>query len=158
MITTRTYLKGCDWCNATGFARNSNPSFSGNTSLTELCPVCNGNKTITVTEVAEMPTEEDTKEFASKMHDCMSNEIMQTVAEMPTEEEARKQAELKFMDEIHQAIWISGCEWFRNRMSKPNNSEQQLWRDIQEREREGFCSPAHSSPKNIDSSKTPENI
>ena len=73
MKTTRTYLKGCDWCNATGFVRNSNPSFSGNTSLTELCPVCNGNKTITVTEVAEMPTEEERDEAAM---DCIRNDDM----------------------------------------------------------------------------------
>ena len=59
MKTTRTYLKGCDWCNAKGVIPNTNPAFCGNTSFTELCPVCNGTKTVTVTEVAEMPTEEE---------------------------------------------------------------------------------------------------
>ena len=50
------------------------------------------------------------------------------VAEMPREEEIRNQSELKFVNEIHQAIWISGCKWFRNRMSKPNNCRG--WADL----------------------------
>ena len=65
MTTTRTYLKGCDWCNAKGVIPNSNPAFCGNTSFTEICPVCNGNKTVTVTEVAEMPTEVTDDEIAA---------------------------------------------------------------------------------------------
>ena len=93
------------------------------------------------------------------------------VAEMPTEEECATEGKRRFttntgvlQSEKYQGF-ISGTKFCRNRMSsseKSNNctgeGERQLWRDIQEREREGFCSPAHSSPKNIDSSKTPENI
>jgi DnaJ-class molecular chaperone len=45
MKTTRTYIKGCDWCNATGTV----PTYYGYDS----CPVCNGLKTITVTEIIE---------------------------------------------------------------------------------------------------------
>lgn len=39
---------------------------------------------------------------------------------MPTDEEIRNQAEVKFVNEIHQAIWISGCNWFRSRMKGEN--------------------------------------
>jgi len=43
---TRTYTKGCEWCNATGYV-----STVGISSLTwETCPVCNGAKVVTVTE------------------------------------------------------------------------------------------------------------
>jgi hypothetical protein len=49
MKTTRTYSKGCDWCNATGLV----PSGLSTTLIRETCPVCNGNKLITVTEIIE---------------------------------------------------------------------------------------------------------
>ena len=101
------------------------------------------------------------------------------IAEMPTEEE-RKDIKSGIIDNLHK-FWEKEnhtlgeeaainmtirvmSEWFRNRTTsseKPNNhtrGEERLWRDIQEKEREGFCSPAHSSPKNVDSSKIPENI
>lgn len=61
---------------------------------------------------------------------------------MPSEEEIRKQGDLKFDNFLHKALWGGGAlwviEWFRNRMSsteKPNNSEQQMGRDIQEADR-----------------------
>ena len=44
-MKTKTYLKGCEWCNATGYVASYNL-----TNTTEVCPVCNGNKTIIVTE------------------------------------------------------------------------------------------------------------
>jgi len=50
MKTTKTYLKGCDWCNATG---QKFPMEHNGTSFSSLCPVCNGAKTILVTEVTE---------------------------------------------------------------------------------------------------------
>lgn len=50
----RTYFKGCEWCNATGFTQHYyNPmnTPSGSTSaLTNTCPVCNGTGTVLVTE------------------------------------------------------------------------------------------------------------
>ena len=53
MKTTRTYLQGCTWCNASGFVPSNN--FGMNTTpLTNTCPVCNGVKTIVVTEVTEL--------------------------------------------------------------------------------------------------------
>ena len=45
---TRTYLSGCTWCNATGIV--SNPTIGLSTNITIVCPVCNGSKTIVVTE------------------------------------------------------------------------------------------------------------
>jgi hypothetical protein len=47
---TRTYLSGCPWCNATGVKYPM--QYEGNT-FTSVCPVCNGGKTIIVTEVIE---------------------------------------------------------------------------------------------------------
>ena len=53
-MKTRTYKKKCDNCNGTGFVSTwYNPYNEKNistTSLTNVCPVCNGNQTITVTE------------------------------------------------------------------------------------------------------------
>ena len=51
MKTTRTYLSGCTWCNASGFVNN--PNGYSSLSLTITCPVCNGAKTIIVTETQE---------------------------------------------------------------------------------------------------------
>ena len=47
----RTYITGCGWCGATGFA--TNPEFDPNvtcSSQTIICPVCIGTKVITVIE------------------------------------------------------------------------------------------------------------
>jgi hypothetical protein len=50
MKTTRTYIQGCTWCNAQGFIKHI-----GNytTDATTICPVCNGAKTIIITETTE---------------------------------------------------------------------------------------------------------
>jgi len=48
---TKTYLSGCTWCNATGFVKEPFPTTTG--GLTQVCPVCNGNKTIIVTETTD---------------------------------------------------------------------------------------------------------
>jgi len=48
MKITKTYLSGCTWCNARGFVPN--PDMGISTSTTIICPVCNGAKTIVVTE------------------------------------------------------------------------------------------------------------
>ena len=54
MKITRTYQKGCDWCNATGHVTNPNPNWGiTGTELTIICPVCNGSKTVIVTEIIE---------------------------------------------------------------------------------------------------------
>jgi hypothetical protein len=54
------YLKGCDFCNATGFV----PETGLSTSVIRTCPVCNGSKVITVTEseFASQPPVEDKTE------------------------------------------------------------------------------------------------
>ncbi len=46
-MKTRTYLQGCTWCQGTG----SVPTQNSSTGTTEVCPVCNGAKTVTVTEI-----------------------------------------------------------------------------------------------------------
>lgn len=51
MKTTRTYLSGCTWCNARGYVMN--PAMGLVTDITVTCPVCNGAKTIIVTEYIE---------------------------------------------------------------------------------------------------------
>lgn len=58
MKTTKTYLSGCTWCNARGYVNN--PALGYFTDLIITCPVCNGIKTIIVTEVIE--TEEQSKQ------------------------------------------------------------------------------------------------
>jgi hypothetical protein len=52
MKTTRTYLSGCTWCDATGVKY---PMHNTGTGWSSICPVCNGAKTIVITEVTEMP-------------------------------------------------------------------------------------------------------
>ena len=51
-MITRTYLKGCDWCKATGQVSKPHP-YPISTSVCEKCPVCNGTKTILVSEIIE---------------------------------------------------------------------------------------------------------
>jgi len=52
MKTTRTYLDGCKHCGATGIvAYYGNPNITG--GMSNICPVCQGNKVITVTETIE---------------------------------------------------------------------------------------------------------
>ena len=47
----KTYPKACEYCNATGFITRD--AIRNTTSvLTEICPVCNGNKVIVVTETS----------------------------------------------------------------------------------------------------------
>lgn len=52
MKTTRQYISACTWCNATGYVKIPNPGFM-TSALTGICPVCEGMKTIVVTEVIE---------------------------------------------------------------------------------------------------------
>jgi hypothetical protein len=49
MKTTKTYLTGCTWCNATGYVNASGLT----TNSQDICPVCNGSKVKIVTEVTE---------------------------------------------------------------------------------------------------------
>jgi DnaJ-class molecular chaperone len=53
MKTTKTYLSGCTWCNAIGMVKNYDNFGMGTTSLMKECPICNGAKTIVVTEIIE---------------------------------------------------------------------------------------------------------
>jgi hypothetical protein len=55
MKTTRTYLTGCTWCNATGVKY---PMTNNGAGFTNVCPVCNGAGIITVTEVTEFESSE----------------------------------------------------------------------------------------------------
>jgi hypothetical protein len=48
-MITRTYLKGCEWCQSTGQVLDGYPVMG--TNVFRDCPVCNGSKTILVTEV-----------------------------------------------------------------------------------------------------------
>jgi DnaJ-class molecular chaperone len=50
MKTVRTYPSGCTWCNATG---HKFPMQHDGTDFSSICPVCNGAKTIIVTETVE---------------------------------------------------------------------------------------------------------
>jgi DnaJ-class molecular chaperone len=52
MKTIRTYLSGCTWCNATGVVASKDYGMK-TTPLMTPCPVCNGSKTIIVTETIE---------------------------------------------------------------------------------------------------------
>ena len=54
VITERTYLSGCTWCDGIGFVTNKY-YVDYTTPLTHICPVCNGNKTIIVTEIIKQP-------------------------------------------------------------------------------------------------------
>jgi hypothetical protein len=54
MKTTRTYLDGCKHCGAIGSVLN--PNFNPNITLSHhviTCPVCQGSKTVLVTETIE---------------------------------------------------------------------------------------------------------
>jgi hypothetical protein len=51
MKITRTYISGCNWCNATGYVLNPHPQLTGEFNMT--CPVCQGAKMIMVTETFE---------------------------------------------------------------------------------------------------------
>jgi len=53
MKTVRTYLQGCNFCNAVGMVRNWDNFGMGTTQMMKTCPVCNGAKTIIVTETIE---------------------------------------------------------------------------------------------------------
>lgn len=50
MKVKRTYLSGCTWCHATGFIKNDNPHPEVTSAIIIVYPVCNGAKTILVTE------------------------------------------------------------------------------------------------------------
>lgn len=56
MKTTKTYLSGCTWCKGIGVILKPTPGTT--TSMTDVCPVCNGSKVITITEVTEIDTRE----------------------------------------------------------------------------------------------------
>jgi hypothetical protein len=54
MKITKTYLSGCTWCGALGVIESRRlPHQTVSSSLTEICPVCNGAKTVVVTEIIE---------------------------------------------------------------------------------------------------------
>jgi DnaJ-class molecular chaperone len=50
MKTTKTYPSLCTTCQGSGFVISKSLSTS---STTEICPVCNGTKVMTVTEITE---------------------------------------------------------------------------------------------------------
>jgi hypothetical protein len=79
MITTRTYLKGCDWCNATG---HKFPMQHNGTDFSSICPACNGNKVITVTETFESKDEslrDELIEFATENKEIFYSRPMEFV-------------------------------------------------------------------------------
>ena len=46
----RTYPKACEYCSAVGVVSTKRDNYSTTSALTEICPVCKGNKVITVIE------------------------------------------------------------------------------------------------------------
>lgn len=52
MKTTKIYLSGCVWCNATGFVPTNDYGMN-TTPQTEMCPVCQGKKVIQIIETTE---------------------------------------------------------------------------------------------------------
>jgi hypothetical protein len=54
MVMVRTYLKGCEWCGATGKVPVRHP-WGTAAPLEETCPVCNGTGTVVVTETDNSP-------------------------------------------------------------------------------------------------------
>lgn len=46
----KTYPMVCEYCRGKGFVRVTGEGYTATSSLTEVCPVCNGNKTVTVIE------------------------------------------------------------------------------------------------------------
>ena len=59
MKITKTYLSGCTWCNATGFVKDITPDVTG--VWNNICPVCQGAKTMPVTETFEDESEDQLK-------------------------------------------------------------------------------------------------
>jgi Ribonuclease G/E len=79
----KTYLSGCTWCNATGFVNNPNMGLT--TNITIICPVCNGTKTVIVTETItddiEMPDDEEIeKQFPTDIYVLKKNEYSSDVS------------------------------------------------------------------------------
>lgn len=72
MRTTKTYLSGCTWCMAEGCV-NSTPKGGTSGWTTKVCPVCNGSKTVLVTEVIE--DDEPIKESASNFRSNDPNQF-----------------------------------------------------------------------------------
>jgi hypothetical protein len=64
----RTYLSGCRWCQATGIIPKKGDSYN----VTDICPVCNGSKVITITEETEELTSNDPK-FAIKFDNSVTS-------------------------------------------------------------------------------------
>jgi len=112
--------------------------------------------------------------YRTSLEPLINQEVERRIAErMPRRKTARQYAATRFRQSfpyersLEISAFIDGFEFIFSRLTsseKPNNSikdgvnssqktERQMWHDIQNREREGFCSPAHSSPKNVDSSK-----
>ena len=55
-MITRTYNKGCEWCGATGYVQQwYSPWSATTTTLTNVCPVCNGSGVVNVTEQVDSP-------------------------------------------------------------------------------------------------------
>ena len=59
MKTTKTYLSGCTWCGATGYVKDITPYVTG--TWKNICPVCQGAKTMPVTETFEDEPEDQLK-------------------------------------------------------------------------------------------------
>ena len=96
MKTTRIYLKGCDWCNASGLVPSNNWGMN-TTPLTDTCPVCNGAKTIVVTEV----TESD----ASQRSELTDKMIEKGIREYYNSSDFLKLSDVVIYDRVKGAIW-----------------------------------------------------
>jgi hypothetical protein len=72
MKTTKTYIQGCNWCNATGI-KYPMENYGG-TGLTNVCPVCHGLGTIIVTETIDSPDLEKESETSNEdyLNECIA--------------------------------------------------------------------------------------
>jgi hypothetical protein len=72
MKTTKTYIQGCNWCNATGI-KYPMENYGG-TGLTNVCPVCHGLGTIIVTETIDSPDLEKESEPSNEdyLNECIA--------------------------------------------------------------------------------------
>lgn len=68
----KTFLKGCDWCGATGYVINPY-RMETTSSITGVCPVCSGSKTVMVTVTEFEDNEPDKKRFPGRINPVMVN-------------------------------------------------------------------------------------
>jgi len=99
MKTTRTYPQLCGTCNGNGFIQPIQGQITTSAWLNP-CPVCNGAKTIQVTEITEDDTErtKDMYEKGNLKEKLVEFSIMLNVSR--TKEPVRNEEIDEFLDEL----------------------------------------------------------